>query len=523
MQLSPAIHRSLFVFGVSLIAVGLSVGAVFLSLGIVIVSANWMLEGNFPEKINTVKTNKILWAFLLFYFLHLLGMMWSEEMSYGANDLKIKLPLLALPLVFATTPGLSEKEIKKILLIYIGGILLATLWSMVFYFEWKKAEVNNVRDISRFYSHIRFSMNIVFGVFVCAWLMMQSEMKIRKLFLLIIGIWFIFFLFILSSLTGIVMLILLSLVYIIYFALQQKNTVARTAYFMIILLVIGLPIFFIGKTYQYFFPITEKANEKLEQWTPAGDLYFHDKDLSRENGYFVWRHISYPELEQSWNKKSELKFDGPDKKGNPLRFTLLRYMTSLGLRKDSLGFTFLKKTDIQNVEEGIPNYKLAEATALQKRMYDMLWELNDYLENGHLKNHSVMIRVLYWRTSWDIIKNNPITGVGTGDIQHEFEKRYLKGGILRQKEEMRRSHNQFLEIWATLGFTGLLLLLIIVFIPVYLHRKYHPLLLPVALITAFSMFTEDTLETQAGVSLFAFFIPLFLFVVHKDSKADITS
>ena len=520
---SSTVHRYIFLFGIMTVLVGLSLGAIFISFGTIIVSANWFLEGNFLNKFNKLKSSGLLWIFLCFYLLHVLAMLWTEDKSYGGNDLKIKLPLLAFPIVFCTTEKLTVSEFRKTLVIYVSGILLATLWSMLFYLDLKKADLNDIRGISRFFSHIRFSMNVVFGIFISIWLFYTSSKQVEKILFILLTLWLIIFLFILSSLTGIVLFIIISLICSIYFSFRQKNNLIKAACLILITTTLAVPTIFLVKTYRYFFPVAENEKIKLETWTPAGDLYYHDKDMSRENGYFVWKHISYPELEKSWNRKSKFNFDGEDSKGNFLKFTLIRYMASKGLKKDSLGFTKLVPEDIRNIEQGFPNYKLVKASSLEKRMYEVMWELDDFYANGHVKNHSIMVRALYWKTAWEIIKENPIFGVGTGDIQSAFEARYQRGDILSKKEDMRRSHNQFLEIWAALGIIGILSLLLICLYPFLNFTSLHPLSFLISLILFLSMFTEDTLETQAGVTLFAFFIPFFSFMVQSDSSAEITS
>ncbi|MFN6037500.1 MAG: O-antigen ligase family protein [Bacteroidota bacterium] len=502
------------------IATGLSLGAIFISLGIIIVTANWFLEGNFNYKFQQLKSCKLLWVFLAFYLMHVLAMLWSDDIEFGCKDLKIKLPLLGLPIVFASTPKLKKNEFETLMKFYLAGIISASLWSMAFYMGWKETDLNDIRGISRFFSHIRFSLNIVFGIFISAWFLVGQNKIIEKLIFILSGIWLIIFLFILSSLTGIILLIMISIIFTFYFTFKQKNRNKKILFSISILIITLLPSIYLYEVYNNFFPETEHKNSKLEKLTPSGDLYFHDKDLSRENGYFVWRNICYPELEKSWNKKSKMDFEGLDKKGNSLKFTIIRYITSLGLKKDSLGFSKLKLDDIANIESGIPNFKLANASSLDKRIYEMLWEVNDFFENGHLKNHSLMVRAIYWKTAIDIIKSSPIFGAGTGDIQKEFEKRYSQGNVLEKKEDMRRSHNQYLEIWASLGIFGLILLVIISTNTIFNWKKYHPLSLPISLILVLSMLTEDTLETQAGVSMYALFIKMLIFSVPQESSTE---
>ncbi len=88
------------------------------------------------------------------------------------------------------------------------------------------------------------------------------------------------------------------------------------------------------------------------------------------------------------------------------------------------------------------------------------------------------------------------------------------------KEWRLRSHNQFLAIGTAFGITGLLFFLFTLLYPLLKHKKYNSYLYLMFFTIAFlSMFTEDTLESQAGVTFFAFFNCFFLFL-HKDNQPE---
>ena len=81
------------------------------------------------------------------------------------------------------------------------------------------------------------------------------------------------------------------------------------------------------------------------------------------------------------------------------------------------------------------------------------------------------------------------------------------------KEEYRfRAHNQYLAIAVAFGLVGLAFFLFVLLYPWCSSRKHHTYLYMAFLtIMLLSMFPEDTLETQAGATLFAFFEALLLF------------
>ena len=115
-----------------------------------------------------------------------------------------------------------------------------------------------------------------------------------------------------------------------------------------------------------------------------------------------------------------------------------------------------------------------------------------------------------------IIKENLFLGVGTGDVEQAFNSQYNKMNSPLTKEWRLRSHNQFLAIGTAFGIIGLICFLFSLFYPLFAGKNYMNYFYLTFFIVAFlSMLTEDTLESQAGVTFFSFFNALFLFVREK--------
>jgi hypothetical protein len=520
--LTPQRHRYIFIFGLLLLVLGMGWGAFPLSLAEIIIGVNWIWEGNFKWKWQKIKSTDVFWALTAFYFFHLAGMLWSEDYAYAVKDIKIKIPLFALPLIFVSTKSLTAREWKLVLSVFVFAIIASTFWSMVFYFGWRPLKENDVRQISRFDSHIRFALKILMAVFISGWFAVQKTSAIQRIAWIAAASWLIVFLFILSSLNGIVILVLLlfALTVITLFRRQRKSP---GLVFLVFSMCVSVLVFVLVKReWNEFFTETEPMTADLTIKSPTGSEYYHEPgNTSRENGYLVWRFIAYGELAWGWNNLSEIKFDSLDKKGHPVKFTLIRYITSKGMRKDSLALAQLTKEDIQNIENSIPNYKLAGASRWRTRLYELFWEIDDYKRNGNVKGHSLMMKAEFWKAGWNIAKNNFVIGVGTGDIQKAFNGEYeASGSPLKTEQDRRRAHNQFLETLATHGVIGLSLLLILLFYPVIYSRGLHWLYTPFLVICIISMFTEDTLETQMGVSFFAFFNAFFIFLVPSKEAED---
>jgi len=247
---------------------------------------------------------------------------------------------------------------------------------------------------------------------------------------------------------------------------------------------------------------------KLETVTPFGNPYTHTAYPNTSvNGTPIFTYLCEEELKKSWNNRSSLNYDSLDNRKQPLRITLIRYMTSKGLRKDGYDFQKLTAKDIRFIENGIASIQETK-TGFPARFEGIKFQLNNAMNpNGH----SLLQRLEFWKTGWTIIKENWAIGVGTGDVQDAFDQQYTIENSALLPENRLRAHNAYLTNWISFGILGLLLFIwmnVAFFIENYKKRNILPLLFCIVAITTF--FIEDTLETQMGAAFFAFFYALFL-------------
>ena len=133
----------------------------------------------------------------------------------------------------------------------------------------------------------------------------------------------------------------------------------------------------------------------------------------------------------------------------------------------------------------------------------------------------MLMRFEFWKAAVYIIKRNVWIGVGTGDAQAAFEKAYLRTDTKLTREWRLRSHNQFLAITVAFGVLGLALFVFSLIYPAFVLRKKLPgLYFAFLFIAAISFLTEDTLESQSGVSFFAYFNSLFLWLGYSNAFGD---
>jgi len=121
-------------------------------------------------------------------------------------------------------------------------------------------------------------------------------------------------------------------------------------------------------------------------------------------------------------------------------------------------------------------------------------------------------RVLVYKAAWEVIKNNPVIGSGTGDAKYALMKQYQKDGMTGAYREQLNTHNQYLQTTVAVGVPGILILLSNLFIPMLITIKRKRFVyLMFLLILSINFLTESMLEQQAGTMFYGLFNSLLMF------------
>lgn len=509
-------YHLLYVGLLSMSLVSMPHSRALLSSSQIALAAFWILDVNFILKFKSLFGNKAFLFFVSIFFLHIVGLLYTSNYSFALKDLRVKLPLLLYPIVIASSAKLSYKEVKFVFTVFSISVFLKTLYGLALILGLTGTEIANFQHISGKMSHIRFSLILNIIIFSNIYFLFITssarESKIFFFFRSFLIIWMFAFLLILHSVTGWVIFFIL-LVFTILFA--TKNSLIKYKRFIIyfgsvISISIILYLFFSVKKYYK----TDKIDKETIEWqTKSGNKYKHNfKSLNTENGHFVNLYICKKELKKTWNKVSYIDYNGKDKKQQNIRYTLIRYLTSKNLRKDKEGVLQLSSKDISNIENGMTNYIFENRFALYPKIYEVLWQIDKYINHGSIEGHSVTQRFEFLKVAKKIIKDNFWFGVGTGDVGDEFTNEYKNSDTKLHTPYRLRTHNQFVTFFVTFGFFGFIWFLVSYFYPVFINKKWNDYLFLISFFTiSLSMLNEDTTETQMGATIFAFFISFLLF------------
>ena len=548
-SIRPYLNQA-YLLGLLMVAVGLTLSPFLMGMSQFWLVLVWLVDGivgnrdenvipskvcangiyfhhDFKSKLSRFWQNTPAVLLVAFYLMHVVGLLWTSDFEYAMKDLRVKLPILVMPFVLSSMPPLDRKRFDFVMLVYVLAVFIATMFSSVSY--WRH-DYEDVREISHFISHIRFCLNIVFCIAIIGWYIVKAKVPepvegptknnnvegpthINRFLQWLLLLWFIYQIYIFESLSGYVILVAVAVISAVFAFLRWKK--GRGWHIAVGVTALAVVVVATAVIVHFVKPLLKVETvdfSTLEKKTALGNDYWHDTIYNPvEDGKFVGLYYCRKELQEGWSQRSTLPFEGTTTNGENLEATLARYLTSKDLRKDAQGVQALTDEDIRNIEQGVANYNNWKHPGLHARLSSTLFEYNLYRRFNNPNGGSLAQRIEFTRASFHIIKQHLWFGVGTGDVPQAFSQAYDEIHSPLKEEFRFRAHNQYLAITVAFGIVGLAFFLFVLLYPWLSSKRNHTYLYLVFLcIMLLSMFPEDTLETQAGATLFAFFEALLL-------------
>jgi len=92
--------------------------------GIIILGLTWIFTFHYNEKVLQLISKPTALAFIAFYLLHLLSILYTENLTIGWNDMRLKITLLLLPLFMMTTQLFTQLKRLFLLRLFAGLMVL---------------------------------------------------------------------------------------------------------------------------------------------------------------------------------------------------------------------------------------------------------------------------------------------------------------------------------------------------------------------------------------------------------------
>lgn len=384
-------HRKAHYFIAILIAFTLPFGK-FTPLFIGLLLVNWIVEADFKTKFNNFIKNKLAVLFVSLYLIHVIGLIYTNNMASGLFDIQVKLSLLIFPLIFASRP-LTKVQLSRVFYAFTIGLVYASIYMIsravsLYFIEHEVAFFYQEFSALLHTSYISMYMNLAIVWLLITLFKPEDEHLFSKISSSLLILFFSFIIILLASKSGILTLALIYIGVLLYLILFRRN------YFVG---VVGIVLI-------------------------ASSLVL-----------------------------------------------INRFAPAVTNRMDSFVGAIHTESNTETTE-------------------------------------STSVRMLIWESSNQVIKNNFLFGVGTGDAKDALNAEYSKNNIANALNHNLNAHNEFYQIFICIGLIGFIILVLNLFYPfVYYSKTIDYLYVIFLLIITFNFLTESMLETQAGVMFYAFF------------------
>ncbi|WP_153633061.1 O-antigen ligase [Prolixibacter sp. SD074] len=465
------------------------------------------------EKFNLFRKNPLPVFPSGIFLLYLIWAIGTHHPANAIDEIRRNVFWFLIPAAVAYLP-ISREQLNRILYALVLGVVISSLVAFV---RWNFRESIGITDIrdATLNPHIAHSLLVNFALFF----LFQQIFRYRannwyaRQILRLAGVLFLlFFNFWLHSLLG--LLTLFAALILLPFSTYREIPVRLRKYVWsgaVVLIII--PMAPIGRELYRQFHTSMPAPNQVAQFTLNGNRYQNDFSKTlRENGHFIYLNICLPELQKEWNHRSSLKFSGLDANGFPVKSTLIRYLTSKGLTKDSAGVSHLTNKDIQSVNEGFANYRYVPGRMdLSARIYQTIWELDAFRSNGNPNNKSLVQRWAYTRAALSIIAEHPFVGVGTGNEKAAFNETLMRQTPKLRPANFSHAHNQYLNYLVTFGIPGFAILLFLLIYPPFRVGKLSVITIFFLLTIGIANLGDDNLQTHTIRTFFVLFYSLLVF------------
>ncbi len=176
---------------------------------------------------------------------------------------------------------------------------------------------------------------------------------------------------------------------------------------------------------------------------------------------------------------------------------------------------------------------LTPQTGVKNKIYEAVTNTTSWVQNGQA-NTSSGARLEMWRASFEVIKENPIFGVGEDNYAEHQQKLIDQGKIDKSVGGFLHPHGEYITSLVEQGAIGLLAFILILFAPIkyllshirselYEHEN-KPLIasgLIVVLHYLFYSFTSGVFDHQSTALFYAVFIATILGLIQSNSRTKV--
>lgn len=227
-----------------------------------------------------VSRDKYIFLFILFYLIHIAGMIWTQDLNSGLRDLRIKLPILLFPLYFVLF-RITVDFYKWICLSFCAGCITACLVCMVNAFLAYQATGDSTSFFYTSYSflihpqYFAMALNLAILISIDNFFKRQITLCTKTYLVIPFVIFMIINIFLLSS----KMIIISTIITVPYLILMNAGIIGKTK------LAFKVTLLFIA-VFSGLFALYVKKYDRFTQVSEAISSTSKIDPFSQDSGYY---------------------------------------------------------------------------------------------------------------------------------------------------------------------------------------------------------------------------------------------
>lgn len=244
---SPSDWKKIILFiSIAMMLAGLLFSRALLSSGLVVFTVICLVHREVYSQFKTFLSSPFLWAMSLLFLVPLISGLWSEDISQWLQIIRIKLPLLLLPVCFAGVMNFNFKNWEMVAFIFLTLVVAGVCWSLWQYSQnWESIHAGYFQahtiETPLGNDHVRFSLLVAIAIVTSIFLWIKKSTdsdKTLSIILAIVSLIDIVYLHILAVRTGLICFYISLFAFIISLL---KNSKHKLKYLLLLSLILILP------------------------------------------------------------------------------------------------------------------------------------------------------------------------------------------------------------------------------------------------------------------------------------------
>ncbi len=190
----------------------------------------WIIEGNFKNKFEEIKKNKVTLAVLAYVLLHVVGLLWTSDYSWGYYTIQKQWKLLLLP-IFLT---MVKKEYTwRYINAFVAAMIVSTIFSYTIWLEIFSYKDSSPANPSPFIKHVMYNPLLALAIYLLSYQLKFCNISFpKKIIIAAVILAMIINMFLVPGRTGQAAFFFLG-VFFLFQIFKRKNTIAAACIIII--------------------------------------------------------------------------------------------------------------------------------------------------------------------------------------------------------------------------------------------------------------------------------------------------